>query len=252
LAVRDFDREELMKNHYVYRITNMTENKHYYGCRSTSLRPEQDICKLYKSSSSDQDFMQAQEDRPEDFKYKVIKNYDDRKKAIRLEIKLHNYFDVAVNKSFYNKAKQTSTGFDTTGIKLPNVSESNKNRILSEESRNKISQAHKGKKITEETRKNMSIAQSGRELTEETRKRISESKKNPSDETRKIMSIIASNRIHSKESRRKRSITSRDGANGNASPCVVYGVRYSCKKEAFTSLGINIYTLNKILTEKNL
>ena len=34
---------------------------------------------------------------------------------MKLEIKLHNKFNVGVNESFYNKVKQTSTGFDTTG-----------------------------------------------------------------------------------------------------------------------------------------
>ena len=43
------------------------------------------------------------------------------KKAAQHEIDLHNLFDIAVNPNFYNKAKATSTGFDTSGITLTNV-----------------------------------------------------------------------------------------------------------------------------------
>ena len=42
--------------------------------------------------------------------------FSTRKEAVLNEIKLHNEFNVAINNSFFNKAKQTSTGFDTTGI----------------------------------------------------------------------------------------------------------------------------------------
>jgi len=38
---------------------------------------------------------------------------------MELEIKFHAKFNVGVNESFYNRAKQTSTGFDRTGIPGP-------------------------------------------------------------------------------------------------------------------------------------
>ena len=39
-----------------------------------------------------------------------------RKEAAEIEIKLHDFFDVAVNPKFANKAKAISTGFDRTGV----------------------------------------------------------------------------------------------------------------------------------------
>ena len=36
-----------MKKHYVYRITNKVENKHYYGCRTTKLDLKDDLGSKY-------------------------------------------------------------------------------------------------------------------------------------------------------------------------------------------------------------
>ena len=44
-------------NHYVYRITNLKQNKHYYGCRTSKIRPIDDIGTIYFSSSTDTDFL---------------------------------------------------------------------------------------------------------------------------------------------------------------------------------------------------
>ena len=50
-----------------------------------------------------------------------------------MEIKLHNKFNVGKNNLFYNKAKQTSIGFDRVGV--PNTL---KGKSLSEEHKNKL------------------------------------------------------------------------------------------------------------------
>lgn len=100
--------------HYTYRITNVIQNKHYYGVR-TSDNPAKDLGIKYFSSSKDKDFIKDQKQNPQNYKYKIIRTYKTRKEAIRLEIKLHNKFNVGVNESFYNRSKQTSTGWDTTG-----------------------------------------------------------------------------------------------------------------------------------------
>ena len=103
------------KYHYVYRITNIQEKKHYYGVRSSKIEPKLDLGIKYFSSSKDKDFIQEQKDDKNIFKYKIIKTFDSREEAIKLEIKLHAKFNVGINESFYNKAKQTSTGYDTFG-----------------------------------------------------------------------------------------------------------------------------------------
>jgi len=100
--------------HYTYRITNVHLNKHYYGTRSAN-EPSSDLGIKYFSSSKDKDFLQDQKDNPQNYKYKIIKIFKTRKEALELEIKFHNKFDVGINESFYNRCKQTTTGFDTTG-----------------------------------------------------------------------------------------------------------------------------------------
>ena len=106
------------KYHYTYRITNTVCKRHYYGSRSTNTLPSLEIGVEYFSSSRDIDFMRDQLENPQHYKYKVIKVFTtSREDAIRLEIKLHDMFDVGKNPNFYNKVKQTSVGFDSTGSK---------------------------------------------------------------------------------------------------------------------------------------
>lgn len=101
--------------HYVYRITHISANKHYYGVRSTKTTSSSDLGIKYFSSSSVAEFIDAQHTNPDDFKYKVVGEFSTRGKAVELEVKLHKYFDVGVNPHFYNKAKQTTSKFDVTG-----------------------------------------------------------------------------------------------------------------------------------------
>ncbi len=107
---------KIRKYHYVYRITNTQIKRHYYGCRSSREEPKMDLGILYFSSSKDRGFIYEQLFNPSIFKYKVIKTFFNRKTALLFEIKLHNKFNVALNPNFYNKAKQTSKRFDTTGL----------------------------------------------------------------------------------------------------------------------------------------
>lgn len=91
---------------------------YYYGCRTSNVEALEDLGKKYFSSSKDNDFIKDQKDNPEDYKYKIIRKCNSRKEAVKLEIKLHNKFNVGANESFYNKAKQTSIGWGRGGIKL--------------------------------------------------------------------------------------------------------------------------------------
>ena len=135
--------------HYVYRITNIVEKRHYYGKRSSKINPKLDLGIKYFSSSKDKDFLQDQKLNSDNYKYKVIRIYKTGKEALIAEIKLHNKFDVGVNPSFYNRVKQTSTGFDYTG------------KHHSKAAKEKISAAQKGKHVSEATREKMSITTSG-------------------------------------------------------------------------------------------
>lgn len=116
-------------NHYVYRITNMHENRHYYGTRSCKSEPDKDIGFTYFSSSKDIHFRDDQQENPQNYKYKVIRLFESRQDAIAFEIKLHVKFNVSANESFYNRSKQTSIGFDTAGSKMPKISIAAKERF---------------------------------------------------------------------------------------------------------------------------
>ena len=102
--------------HYVYRITNTTENKHYYGKRSSKILPEKDLGVKYFSSSRDKLFIEEQKTNPQKYKYKIIKLFKTATEAVEFEIKLHRKFNVGINENFYNKSNQTSSGYDTTGM----------------------------------------------------------------------------------------------------------------------------------------
>lgn len=218
--------------HYVYLITNKMNNKSYIGVRSSKVKPSEDLGILYYSSSTDLLFMDDQKNNPHNYRYEIIAEVDSRHDAIDLEIKLHDEFNVAVNELFYNRSKQSSTKFDTTGTKhsdetIDKMKDWHMSRPpMGEAQRLKISESNKGKKLTaehiqklkdakknvsEETRAKMSEAQKNRpDITKETRAKISEALSNRSKETRESISNKLKGRIspmkgkgHSEEAKRK-------------------------------------------------
>lgn len=126
--------------HYVYRITNVVENKHYYGKRSSkNVKPEEDLGKNYFSSSTDLLFIQDQKSNPQKYRYKVVSLHPTASRALEKEIKLHHKFKVGVNTNFYNRVIQTSTKFDSTGMASPM-----KGKTHTKESKDRMSKAKKG------------------------------------------------------------------------------------------------------------
>lgn len=97
----------MAKIYYVYRITNIVIDKHYYGFRGTFKKPKEDIGIKYFSSSSDREFIKDQKERRENYSYKIILSTPNKKKAQNLEVRLHKYFMVGTNDKFYNRATQT-------------------------------------------------------------------------------------------------------------------------------------------------
>jgi len=115
---------------YVYRITNLVENRHYYGSRKSKHESLMTDLKLYKSSFK-QWFREDQIKNPQNYKYKIIKVFDDRKEAFKFEGKLHSFFDVKNNPKFYNLANQTSDGFSTEGQVAVYDFETKSNKLVS-------------------------------------------------------------------------------------------------------------------------
>lgn len=179
-----------MKYHYVYRITNIIENKHYYGVRTTKTLPKLDLGIKYFSSSRDLNFISDQKKNSKDYKYKIISIFNTRKDAINMEIKLHHKFNVGVNESFYNLSKQTSYGFDRSGITYNHSEEtkikignSNKGKYVTQETRDKLSNLHKGKEISQEHRDQISKKLKGVPKPDEFGNKVSNALKNKSKST---------------------------------------------------------------------
>lgn len=157
--------------HYVYRITNIVENKHYYGKRSSKVPPKLDIGVKYFSSSTDKAFIEDQKANPQNYKYKVVSTYSYCEEALLKEIKLHNKFDVGKSDKFYNKSKQTSNHFvyNWLGIKQSKehiAARTSARKGLSlgpmkEEHKLKISNALKGREFSEEHKDKLKNTQKG-------------------------------------------------------------------------------------------
>ena len=111
-----------MKKHYVYRSFE-EKGREYIGCRTCDCLPEEDT--KYFGSFRDKTFFPTEKT--------ILFVCETREEAMEIEIELHDFFDVAVNPQFANRSKQTSTGFDRTGV------------LESEETRKKKSVAKKGK-----------------------------------------------------------------------------------------------------------
>jgi len=143
---------------YVYRITNILLNKHYYGVRTSKNNlPKDDLGIRYFSSSRDKEFIQDQKINPQNYKYKIIYVTKMRKVAMKLEIKLHNKFEVATNENFYNRAKATSLSFDTSGMRWKHKTNDNYKAKKSKKHRENISKSLKGLKKSKEHCRNISL-----------------------------------------------------------------------------------------------
>ena len=194
--------------HYVYRITNTVTGYHYYGSKSCNETPEENIGIKYFSTSTNKLFIQDQKNNPQDYKYKIIKIFEtSRKDATQLEVDLHKKFDVKNHPKFINKANQTSTKFNTTGLpsekhhmfgkthsnKAKNrigngsrgkttVKDSNGNslRVYCDDERIKSGELvgiNKGMKFSEEAKKKQSLKRKGVKKSQEHRDKISKSNK---------------------------------------------------------------------------
>lgn len=213
-----------MKYHYVYRITNKELNKHYYGVRTSKVEPKLDLGIKYFSSSHDKEFINEQKVNASIFKYKVIKMFETREEALKLEILLHKKFNVGLNDSFYNLCSQSSTSFS-------NISEFSKQKIkltLSSKLENglSITQNAQMKRLTKTENGNKiykngltynkfygySAAKSRKEYQNEINKKVSETKKNKTkaqkqlelEKFRKTMSEVEENGLTKAENKSKR------------------------------------------------
>lgn len=168
----------------MYRITNLIDNCHYYGVRTSNIEPKKDLGIRYFSSSSNKNFINLQKLNSLNFRYKIIKIFDNRAQAVELEIKLHRYFNVALNENFYNKSNQTTTKFNfshSVGTKRPehSVKMKGKNNPFygkkhTDETKAKISKKYDKIKMSKKiSQSKLKIMEDGRTLQEQiTEKRM--------------------------------------------------------------------------------
>ena len=149
--------------HYTYAIT-YTTGKYYLGVRSCKCLPEEDTKYVGSSKYTPNDKIFAKE---------ILGTFSTREEAIAHEIVLHEEWDVGNNDLFYNRSKQTSRSFDTTGVKITHTKEHRDKikkaltgRIRSPEECLNISKGKKGKSHkphSAEAREKMSKAAKGRD-----------------------------------------------------------------------------------------
>jgi hypothetical protein len=102
----------MRKYSYVYRLVDkypIDNRKYYIGCRTCEYLPSED--NYYSSSNDIKELIKS----GHEFDKEILEVFENRIDAINYEIKLHQKYDVSNNPEFYNKVKQTSTKFDTSG-----------------------------------------------------------------------------------------------------------------------------------------
>jgi len=101
----------MTKQYYVYKVTDNKMNKFYIGARGTNNILEDDIGKVYFTSSTNKDFVNRMKINPTDFTFKVIKEFTDWNDALEYEYKLLKKFKANTNEHMYNKAITPSNKF---------------------------------------------------------------------------------------------------------------------------------------------
>ena len=176
--------QEYSKHHYVYRSYEPL-GRSYIGKRTCLCLPEEDT--NYFGSYSDSEFHPTQKE--------ILAVCDSSEHALEVEIFFHWFYDVACNKSFANKAKQTSKYFNVEGVPKSEehkrkISEANKSVPFSEGHRSALSRAKRGKPVSESCRLSQIAAVRGKPKSEEHRRKIAEANtgNTQGSEARKVMS----------------------------------------------------------------
>ena len=189
-------------HHYTYFLTAkepFNGMKYYIGVRSCKINPEED---KYLSSSKVIKRNKIAVDKH------ILSTWNTRQEAVSHEILLHDCFNVAINKEFFNQALQTAVGFDTSGMLSPMKGKQHTNETIekmresklnqSAETKQKISNTlkghvawNKGISPTDDAKYKMSQAKLGKICSTEHRLNISKAKRNISEVTRNKLSNSA-------------------------------------------------------------
>lgn len=154
-------------NHYVYLLQSKVSDMNYIGVRTCK-------CKIGDDPYMGSSRHMTQEDKSSCNKI-ILKRFSTRKEAVAYEVELHGLFDVARNPQFWNKAKQTVTGFDTGGRILTDDAERLRRSNSQKERYAKYGHHGTGKKQTAEHRRNAALSRTGRKLSKATKAKMSAS-----------------------------------------------------------------------------
>jgi hypothetical protein len=168
-------------NAYTY-IIKCPNGKSYYGFRSANkVSPEDDLWKVYFTSSKRIKELRMQYDDAE-FVASVDKTFKSAEEAHEYETKFLTENDCVHSDDWLNQ--HCFPVFAMTEKTKKKISESLKGeknpmfgRAVSDEHRKKISEAKKGVKFSDASKKKMSEAHKGKKLTEKTKKKMSVSHK---------------------------------------------------------------------------
>ncbi|CAK0859864.1 unnamed protein product [Prorocentrum cordatum] len=219
--------------HYTYALRGSLTGLWYIGsrtCPDVVSSPEADI--HYMGSPRNMHFKQERKAKL------ILTRHKTRGDALAAECFLHDFYNVGKNPEFANRAKQTSVGFSTQGIKLRDstkqkiseakrgernpmfgkhhsevtrqkMSEAGRGKVLSEETKQKIREARRGKVLSEETneetKQKIREARRGKVLSEETKQKLNQAMfgKHHSEKTRQKMSEARRGKVLSEETKQK-------------------------------------------------
>ena len=151
-----FDFNDSGKIHYVYRITEIKTNEHYYGSRTQKTIDILEDFWSYCTSSKRKKIILENKNK---YKVKIIKKFNNKSEMIIYESFLHNYFNVKQkNNNFFNEANQTPFFFTCEWDEERKLKQSNtiKGRPQSKEHIEKRTKSSKRRKHTDSFKKNMS------------------------------------------------------------------------------------------------
>lgn len=102
-------------HHYAYLIT-YTDGKKYIGVRSCKHPVEDDAAYIGSSRHTPNHLFDSKQ---------ILGRFATRELAVAHEVELHAQYQVATSTEFYNRSRQTTTKFNTTGVKLDRSIEHN-------------------------------------------------------------------------------------------------------------------------------
>ena len=157
----------------IYKITNILNNKSYYGqTRQSPNRRWSQHKQAAKKGGKMILYNAIRFHGIENFTFEIVYECETLEELNVKEIEC-----ISINNSLspngYNAGKG-GDNYEKTAETRAKLSASNKGRIISEEWRKNMSIARKGRKITEETRIKMQKAQIGRVITDETKQKLRE------------------------------------------------------------------------------